>query len=230
MGRTPGRGQRVPDDAGFSMAEVIVTMSVMSVVMLLFTGAIMQVYKSTRATDSLTVAQSQLATAFQRFDRELRYASWISQEGSPDGGTTWYVEFAGPDPTQCRQLRLQTTALPAKGSDGRGILQLLQWQQGAPPAPGTPGQTIASNVVTTPGRTDYFKRWLPGETQYATPSPSASASLTGTDFTSDFQRLRLQLTTQSSTGSAQIDVTFTALNTSRETQATNPCSEGRPLT
>lgn len=207
------------DDAGFSLAEVLVTMGLMTVVMLLFTGAILQVYRTTRATEALTEAQGQLANAFQRFDRELRYASWIAEEGQV--GTAWYVEFAGADPTQCHQLRLET-------GGGSGLLQLLGWTRGSPPAPGTPGQTIASQIVTT-GVPAYFDRQQPNEAPYASPSPTPTAGAVGADYVTDFQRLRIRLTTRSSAGTAMIDTTFTALNSSRETSATtNGCSEGRP--
>jgi hypothetical protein len=54
------------------------------------------------------------------------------------------------------------------------------------------------------------------------------ASATGTDFVAAFQRLRIRLKTKVAAGTAQIDTTFTALNTLRNHEATNVCSEGRP--
>ncbi|BCJ52044.1 hypothetical protein Asp14428_35190 [Actinoplanes sp. NBRC 14428] len=212
------------DDAGFSLAEVLVTMGLMGVVMMIFTGAILQVYRTNQATETLTEAQGQLATAFQRFDRELRYASWISTVGQV--GTRYYVEFAGADPTQCRQLRLETAAFTS-GNQGSGLLQLLSWTKGSPPASTARGQTIASQIVTT-GVPPFFTRQLANEAPYASPSPSAAP--VGADYVNDFQRLRVRLTTRSAAGKASIDVTFTALNTSRLTPAANDCSEGRPTT
>jgi hypothetical protein len=61
---------------------------------------------------------------------------------------------------------------------------------------------------------------------FATPS-SAGA---GANFATDFQRLRVRLATQVGGSTTAVDTTFTALNTSRDTQATNNCSEGRPTT
>ena len=210
------------DDDGFSLAEVLVTLGLMSVVMMIFTGAILQVYRTNQATETLTEAQGQLATAFQRFDRELRYASWISPVGQV--GTRHFVEFAGADPTQCRQLRLETAA-SSSGTEGTGLLQLMSWTRGSPPASGARGQTIASQIVTA-DVPPFFTRQLANEAPYASPSPSAAP--VGADYVTDFQRLRIRLTTKVGAGTAQIDTTFTALNTSRTTPADNVCSKGRP--
>ena len=207
------------DDAGFSLVETMVTLGVMSIMMAIFTGAILQVYRTSTATESLSQAQSQLRLAFQRFDRELRYASWIAEPGK--FGTAWYVEFAGPVVTDCRQLRLETA--PAGGGN-EGVLQLVAWTLGAPPATGRPGQTIASQLVTTgTGIEPFFDRQLPNERPYA-----GASSGVGSDFTTDLQRLRIRLTAKVAAGTAQTDTTFTALNTTRDTPAANGCSEGRP--
>jgi prepilin-type N-terminal cleavage/methylation domain-containing protein len=212
---------RDPDDAGFSMIEVMVTMTIMSIMMVIFTGAILQIYRTSTATESLTTAQTQLRLAFQRFDRELRYASWVAEPGMV--GTAWYVEFAGPADAGCLQLRLETDPGGGNASDGLGVLQLLRWTPGSPPAAGTPGQTIASQILTT-GVAPFFDLQPIDDEPYA----SASANAVGTDFVAAFQRLRIQLTTKVAAGSAQIDTTFTALNTVRNPDATNACSEGRP--
>jgi prepilin-type N-terminal cleavage/methylation domain-containing protein len=213
--------RRRPDDHGFTLIEVTVTMGIMSVVMVIFTTAILQVYRSVNATESLSTAQSQLQVAFQRFDRELRYASWIAQPGQV--GTTWYVEYAAADPTQCRQLRFETPTTPAAGVNARGVLQLIQWTRGTPPAAGARGQTVASTLVTG-GADAPFERQLAGATPFADPSAAAI----GENFATDFQRLRVRLATQVGGKTTAVDTTFTALNTSRDTPATNLCSEGRP--
>ncbi|WP_067496491.1 hypothetical protein [Actinoplanes sp. TFC3] len=207
--------RRPAGDEGTTLMELMVTMGVMGVLGLLFTAAVLQVFKTTSVTDSLSEAQRELAVAFQRFDRQLRYASWIADPGKI--GTTQYVEFAGPVTTDCYQLRL------APSSDGLGVLQLVTWTLGSPPAANARGQTVASQVVmdsTTPP----FSKQAYGAQPYA----SAGANTTGGDFKSVFQRLRVQLTTRVASGTAQIDTTFTALNTSNLTPATNGCSEGRP--
>jgi prepilin-type N-terminal cleavage/methylation domain-containing protein len=206
------------DDAGFSLTEVMVTMAVMSVVMVVFTAAILQVYRTSGKAESISIVQSQLKIAFQRFDRQVRYSSWIAQPGKV--GTAWYVEWAGYDGSQCYQLRLETA--PASGQEGpnnaRGVLQMRTWPRATPPAAGTPGQTIANNLMA-PDSSGPFERQAAGV---------STGSGTGSDFTPDFQRLRVRLTAQRGDSTAQVDTTFTALNTSRNTPATNDCSNGRP--
>jgi prepilin-type N-terminal cleavage/methylation domain-containing protein len=202
------------DDAGFTMVEIMVTMGVMSVVMVVFTAAILQMYRTSAKAESISIVQAQLQTAFQRFDRQLRYASWIAQPGQV--GTAWYVEWAGYDGSQCHQLRLETASTSDQDSpnDGHGVLQMLTWPRATPPTADTPGQTIAANLVT-PDSSGPFDRQIPTVTG-------------GTGFSPDFQRLRVRVTARVGDSTAQIDTTFTALNTSRNTPATNDCSQGRP--
>jgi prepilin-type N-terminal cleavage/methylation domain-containing protein len=209
------------DDAGFSLAEVLVTMGVMSVLMLLFTGGILQVYKTTSATEKINEAQSELARGFQTFDRQLRYASWIATPGVVGNAT--YVEFAGPDDTDCYQLRLDAS------NPDKGVLALRTWTAGKLSAATT--RVIASQILTTGTDKFSFVREDPGvrpfATASATPAPGASV---GTDFTPSSQRLHIVLTTKAASGVSRFDTTFTALNTSNTTPATNQCSEGRPTT
>ncbi|MFI5936732.1 PilW family protein [Actinoplanes sp. NPDC051494] len=225
------------DDDGMSLAEIMVTMGVMSVLMIIVTGAILQVYKTVNATDALSTAQTELGKAFQRFDRELRYASWIATPGLV--GTTWYVEFAGPVvtglPDKCYQLRLATVT-GEKSTGGQGVLQLYTWTKGSPPTPATKGQTVASQILTT-GVDPFFELQAAGDKPYANPSVVPSTGIVGGDFRSVYQRLRIRLTTQVGDGDATIDTTFTALNsaaaissTTTSTTVTNACSEGRPTT
>jgi prepilin-type N-terminal cleavage/methylation domain-containing protein len=213
--RTQGR------DDGFSLIELMVTIGVMSVVGAIFTAAILLVYQTTVRTESISIAQAQLQRAFERFDKELRYASWIAEPGR--FGTAWYVEFAAADETQCRQLRFETAVPPERDNDidGYGLLQMISWTRGTPPVAGTTGQTIASQLVTS----DVDG---PFERQAAGIPPTSGSGAVGSDFTPEFQRLRIRLTTQVGDTVAQVDTTFTALNTSRDTTDDNGCAEGRP--
>lgn len=205
------------DDDGFTFTEVLVSLGVMSVVMAVFTGGIIQMYRTSAKTEAISMIQSQLQTAFQRFDRQIRYATWISPPGQV--GTAWYVEWAGYDGSQCYQLRLETAPAdpPADETAGKGVLQMLTWPKASPPAPGTPGTTVAANLAE-PGAEGPFTRQLPTGT--------VSDGITG--FTPDFQRLQIRITGRQGDTDAQVDTTFTALNTSRNTPITNECSKGRP--
>jgi prepilin-type N-terminal cleavage/methylation domain-containing protein len=211
---------RRPDDAGFSLIEVLVSMGIMSILMTIFTTAILQAYRVSGRAESISIAQSEIQRGFERFDRELRYASWVADPAMV-GTSTWYVEFAGADGTECMQLRFRTAPASGPGeANGEGVLQLLRWTPGSPPTPGEPGQTVASQLLTPAAGVPPFDR------QEANESPYQSQ---GSDFTTDFQRLRIRLTSRVDDAEATVDMTFTALNTSRSTtDAAQPCREGRP--
>jgi Tfp pilus assembly protein PilW len=207
-------------DAGVTLIEVTVTMAVLIVVMAIFTSEVIQVVRSAGTSENTDTGQTQLRLALQMLDREVRYASGITAPNGTAVGGAWYVEFLGTDPTTgqpvCRQLRL----------DSSGVLQQLAWTPGSPPAAGTPGQTLASQLVTPGGAVPIpFDRQVAGSLPYATPSAGAAP---GSAFSPDYQRLRLQLTTRVGTMTTSSDVTFTALNTSRVTTDSNVCIEGRP--
>jgi prepilin-type N-terminal cleavage/methylation domain-containing protein len=213
------RSLRRRDDDGVTLIEVMVSMGVMSVVMVVFTGAILQAFRTTAKTETISYAQSQLQIAFQRVDKEVRYASWIAVPAKV--GTAWYVEYANFDGTSCGQLRFETAPSADAGNQGdaKGILSLLIWPRDTAPAAGVAGLLVAKQLLD-PGSSGPFERTDP-----------ASAAHAG--FTPDFQRLRIRLTSQvgggqASDSTAQMDTTFTALNTSRNTPADNDCSNGRP--
>jgi len=129
-----------PDDAGVSVLELLVAMTIMSVFGSMFVGAIVQMYGVARRTEAATVIQSQITVAFQRLDAEIRYASGFSTPGSVTGASTdWYVEYllANTGVESCGELRLQGTT---------GELQWRRWAHG-----GTPGgwAVLASSVTAT---------------------------------------------------------------------------------
>ncbi|GGL07653.1 PulJ/GspJ family protein [Planomonospora parontospora] len=240
------RRARPAGDAGLSLTEVMVSISLMGVMMVIFTTGVLQVYRAVNGVEALSASQSQLQTAFQRLDREIRYATWISQPSAPIRGNRYvefaYVEYPRTEQAQtgqaqtgqahtgqamCGQLRLDVN---------RGVLQLVRWTPGSPPAEGRPGETLASEIAV-----DGLKADSPSGTAKepfvlqpagSRPYRGSGVGSTGADFAPDFHRLELHLTSRVGTGeherTSNLDVTFTALNTSRETPAANVCSEGRP--
>lgn len=212
-GRQPATRAPHIADAGISMVDVLVTLAVLSVVMSVFTTGILQVYRAINAAESATTTQTQLNLAFQRLDKEIRYASWIAEPGLRS--EAWYVEFATAD--GCNQLRL----------DKRGTLQLLSWTPGALPTAGAAGRTVASQLVYDATRTP-FVRQVAGSRPFATSAASPNPNAVGTDFVPDFYRLQVRLTARVTGSTGEVDTTFTALNTTRSTPMANTCSEGRP--
>jgi type II secretory pathway pseudopilin PulG len=93
-------------DAGFTLIDVLVSMSVMVVVMAVATAGISSMYRTAGAVEASSIAQSQLGLALQRLDREVRYAQGISSEYQAGGDH--FVDFLAVQGTrrECIQLRL----------------------------------------------------------------------------------------------------------------------------
>ena len=95
------------DDRGFTMTEIVVTMTVMSVVMAIFTGGIVQMFKASNKSESLAASQAQNNIAFLRLDKQIRYASGISTPGTVNSAP--YVEYllSSTGTATCYELRLE---------------------------------------------------------------------------------------------------------------------------
>ena len=120
---------RCRDDAGFTLIEMLVTLSVMSVVMVMVTGAVLLAGSTSARVDSTGIAQSQVTTAFMTLDRQVRWASAISQPGSV--GSDNYVEFLTPDgsASRCYQLRFnRTVSQVQERSWPQGTTTFSAWQ------------------------------------------------------------------------------------------------------
>lgn len=195
-------------DEGFSLIEVIVATSVMAVIMVMVTGAVLEIYSDVNRTDGIATARDQIGNSFRRLDKELRYATWVATPGQV--GTGWYLEFATP--TNCQQLVFKN-----------GVLTKAAWTLPGT-TPGTP-TTIATDLAQT-GSTAPFTVYAPGDRPYASASPNVSG--VGSVYELEHTQVRLRLTGQVGKTTLPLDVLFTAQNTNRNTSALNDCSKGRP--
>jgi prepilin-type N-terminal cleavage/methylation domain-containing protein len=125
------------DDRGFTMTEIVVTMTVMSVVMAIFTGGIVQLFNTSNKSESLAASQMQNNIAFLRLDKQIRYASGISTPGTVSSAP--YVEYLlpGAGTATCYELRLKDAKL-----------QQRSWIQGTTVTNGM-WTVIASGVTST---------------------------------------------------------------------------------
>jgi hypothetical protein len=190
-------------DTGVTLIEVMVSTAVASVVLAVLGTGVVLMNHTAGAVVALNSAQSELHVAFQRLDREVRYASSISTPA--DSGGFWYVEYTfqrvpavGQPVPMCAQLRL-TPASPASQ------LQRRIWQAGQQPSP-TWG-ALANNVVAIPDRTPFeYHR-----------DPASGAR----------QRLTIRLAATAGgirdAETAQIQVSITALNSSSNSQEPTQC-------
>jgi prepilin-type N-terminal cleavage/methylation domain-containing protein len=205
------REARANTEAGMSLLEVTVTMSIMAVFMVIFTAGMSAIFGSVGKDEALNDAQSRLNLTFQRLDKEVRYASVISQ---PDRvGGDWYVELltTNTGTPRCTQLRLTAG----------GRLERRSWTKGSAISSGEPWTLLVAGLtstqpftVSTADPTFNFQRlrlWV-----------QATSGLTGGG------------SGPTSAGSTnETDVTFTALNTSLRTTVEERdadaivCTEGR---
>ncbi len=186
-------------DAGVTLMEVTVAMSVMAVATSLAVAGVVHVFGTSNRAEALVVAQGQAHNAFVRLDRDIRYASGISRPGQANGSQ--YVEYTltNTDVTTCTQLRL---------TGSTGLLQSRSRRSGEVVGP---WQTLASHVTTPRG----FTRTL--ATDEGAPHQQLDVLLT------------LQAGAGATTSRRQSSYSFAALNTSIDTQSDTVCgSLGRP--
>ena len=194
-------------DSGVTLMELMVGLTIMTIFMGMFTGAVVMMYNATSKAQAVGDTASQLSIAFSRLDRSVRYASAISQPGTGTGGALyveWQSTYSGA--TNCTQLRLNST-----------VAQLQQRTWTVPAAGGS------ATALTT---------WLPlaSGVQAGSVTPFTLPTSSGMPY----QQLRVYLVA-TSTGRTGIttsvsDVTFTAFNS--KISASGPagiCTEaGRP--
>lgn len=182
-------------EAGFTLLEIMISMVLMTFFMVLFTGAVFQMFSMSNKVGAVTESSTQVNIAFQRIDKQIRYASSIDAPNTVlSTGGAWYVEFvnttSGSD--VCYQLRLINSQL-----------QERTWT-------GTPALTptwvpLASNVV------------MPTSTPFTfTP---ATGSQTAQRLKVAFSSKSVTNSTTSAT--SQTAVTFAAMNSGQGTSATN---------
>ena len=188
-------------DAGVTMTDVVVSMTLMAIFMAIFTGGTVRMYRSAAQVQATADAQIQITSAFLRLDKEIRYAAGISLPGPV--GADGYVEYLTTNTGVgiCAELRLNVDT---------SQLQRRTWRQDVIPLAPTPWVPLATSVSSTQPFT------------YRAPD---------TKYNFQRLQLQLNATvgTGDSAASKHTDVTFTALNTTLS--AANPavCTEGRAV-
>ncbi|MBO3735906.1 PulJ/GspJ family protein [Actinoplanes flavus] len=215
------RDRRTGGEDGFSLVEILITTAIMAVVMAAVTTATIEVYSGAKRIEHTSVARDQMDNGFRRLDKELRYATYMSEPGQYHDG--WYMEYALPAPAEtpadipCRQLKL----------DG-GVLSLASWVRsgGATQTPGTPA-ALASGVVLESG-VKPFTVYKPGDTPYV--KESAGTAGVGTGFGNAYQMTRLRFQVQEGTVTMPFDSVFTSQNMTGEAPpaGSTDCGKGRP--
>lgn len=192
-------GPAATRDSGITLIEVLVSLTLMSIVMALSTTGMLEIYRGTHRTEAAGVAQTQLNVTFIRLDKEIRYAAGISTPGTVGGNA--YVEYltANGAGSVCTELRLVVST---------GTLQTRFWTQGTTPLVPSGWKPLAEGVTG------------------AQPFTFVPADAT---FNFQRLRLNATVVTPAGrdTVTKQTLVEFTALNTSLATSSATVCTEGR---
>jgi Tfp pilus assembly protein PilE len=181
-----------------TLAELMVSMAVTSVVMVVATAGIVGMYRTSNRADVLSSEMTQLQTAFQLLDRSVRYATAISQPNATATATgDWYVEWSSVagTTTVCSQLRLDASS---------GLLQRRSEQTAGQPTGWT---TVASFLVAA---------------QPFTLQPASSSGYPHQRLTVD---VTVRPSPGSAQLARRSQFSFTALNTSLATVSTGVCSD-----
>jgi len=102
------------EDRGTTLIELMVAMGLMTVFMVMFTGAIILIYGTVNKAQSRYDGADQLNTAFNRLDTTVRYAAAIDTPGKVNGDADgWYVELltTNTGTPVCTQLRVHDEQL-----------------------------------------------------------------------------------------------------------------------
>ncbi|GIE77871.1 hypothetical protein Aph02nite_38210 [Actinoplanes philippinensis] len=176
------------DDSGFTLAEMVIAMTILSFVTLITVTAVTEIYSGTKRIDNTGAVRDQLDNSFRRMDREIRYATWIGQEALVNGA--WTIKFATQD--GCRALKLSTT----------GDLSLTTWATRGTTKDAT--MALASNIKQITGANPFTRN-------KAGVPPSAPTGM-GADYQPVFYQVRLYFNVQDGTVTMPFDATFTAQN------------------
>lgn len=194
-------------DAGTTLAELLVGMSVMAVAASIGTAGLVQVYRTVDSFEASTTGQQQLIAGFERLDREVRYATAVSQPAMVN--TDYYVEYLlGQTGTPtCVELRLHTATAQ---------LQRRTWPNGSPTG-ASPWVPLASGISLVTDST--------GQVVQPFQLTAATAVL-------NYERLQVSLNSTQGNGPAastrQSTVTWAAMNADRSA-ATDVCTDGRAV-
>jgi hypothetical protein len=182
----------VGDDAGTTLAELMVALALTMVVTAVFITAIVALYQVSNVTNAREIAQAQVHMAFVRVDRQIRYAAGITTPGQV--GADWYAEYVTTNtgPAICGQLRLNAAAEQ---------LQWRSWNRGQTPP--TTWAVLASDLSGTTPFTFYEANSYGGVQQL-------EVQLTAT------------VGSGKAVATRQINEKFTARNTSLRTRTLKP--------
>jgi len=156
-GGLAARLRRFPGaDGGFSLSELMISMSIMSVVTIISASGFLGMFRAADLTETAARTQTNTMAAFEKLERDIRYAERINVPYLRTNGA-FAVDYVIPDDhgvLQCVRL-----TLPAAG----GSLTRLQWPQSGTPT-GVSATTVALDMASGNGSATPFTRIAGGTT------------------------------------------------------------------
>lgn len=193
------KGREHESQAGFTLIELLVSMGLFAVLLVVMMGAITAMTVDLRKANGVSIASDQARRAFERLDKQVRYADAISTPGTV--GSDSYVEFRTTDAAGqqlCRQWRL------VAGSD---LLQQRSWLAGTTPASPPAWKTVSVGVAN-----------LSTQPPFTLQAPTTARP---------YQQLTVDVVVTSGSkpvGRAEIETVFAARNTNSST-STSVCNQ-----
>ena len=135
--RRPTRG-----DDGMTLVELVVAMSIFTVVVVLFLSAVTSLSRTAVRTQNEADAAADLRRVYQQMDRQVRYADAVNYPG--DVGERTYVELRTTATTELEPYCHQWRITPSTGA-----VELRSWPEAQ--APGPTWKTLATTVVGPSG-------------------------------------------------------------------------------
>jgi prepilin-type N-terminal cleavage/methylation domain-containing protein len=180
-------------DAGFTLTELLVSMSILAIIIAIFVAAMAQEYKDSVRTESVSAAADQSLQTMDRFDHSIRYAGAVNWP--VEVGTNWYLEYQ----TTARKNGAQPLCTQWKFNSTADTIAYRTWVETGGTVTPTAFVTTSTNVVNNPTTQQPFT-FYPADPTYTN------------------QRVTLNLIIKNSQGNgATIQTTFTALNTTTAT-------------
>jgi prepilin-type N-terminal cleavage/methylation domain-containing protein len=102
---------RARGDAGMTMIELMVSMSIMGMVAAIVTSGLTQLYRATNDAETDSVAQSQISAALLRLDKQVRYARRIHRTSA----TSMTYEVVEMAVSRCYETALSSQKLQQRG-------------------------------------------------------------------------------------------------------------------
>lgn len=144
LAKAQAKRQETPRDAGFSLVELIVAISIFSIFLTVFIAGVVQLTRATYAASARMESSQEMGIMHQRIDSSVRFAEAINAPGTAPSGRVYVEYFTSSEATS--DVRNYCTQLRYDPNEGTIAMRRWSWAASAP-AQG-PGSTSWQNLAT----------------------------------------------------------------------------------